>query len=289
MNYITPTPPAQPAGSLTSTGGNRDYFNGHGIYGNTVGRTGFLVDYMRKQGDGSRENLHSKLNDVNVKLVQGVGASQTWTFRGNYYSEDSNVTYSGLRQDEYLRIRAATRSGTISSTPIGTAPRRRMPYTLNGNMALTTNRVLDSFRRHWWRQSSNSAPAAERRGGSACGGMANLNTTCGNEGRLRQYYAGASSRASACIIARSASPAKPTSACARTSSTRIGGRRTATTPTARSGVLVESNLRTQRRVLELRAEQVSVRRLDGHAGRSPRARSLRAHQPAGERRRRRHG
>ena len=84
------------------TGGNRDYFNGHGSYGATVGRTGFLIDYMRKQGDGSRENLDFKLNDVNGKVVQTVGAGQTLTLRGNYYSEDSNVTYSGLRQDEYL-------------------------------------------------------------------------------------------------------------------------------------------------------------------------------------------
>ena len=57
---------------------------------------------MRKQGDGARENLHFELNDVNLKVVQGIGGSQTLTFRGNYYSEDSNVTYSGLRQDEYL-------------------------------------------------------------------------------------------------------------------------------------------------------------------------------------------
>ena len=74
----------------------------NGADGATIARTGFLVDYMRKQGDGSRENLNFKLNDVNGKVVQGVGASQTLTFRGNYYSEDSNVTYSGLRQDEYL-------------------------------------------------------------------------------------------------------------------------------------------------------------------------------------------
>jgi Fe(3+) dicitrate transport protein len=84
------------------TGGNRDYFNGHGSYGATVGRTGFLIDYMRKQGDGSRENLDFKLNDVNGKVVQTVGAGQTLTLRTNYYGEDSNVTYSGLRQDEYL-------------------------------------------------------------------------------------------------------------------------------------------------------------------------------------------
>ena len=100
VNYITPAPPSRATGSVQLTGGNRDYFNGHANYGNTIGRTGFLFDYMRKQGDGSRENLHSQLNDVNGKLTRSA-RGQTWTLRGNYYSEDSNVTYSGLRQAEY--------------------------------------------------------------------------------------------------------------------------------------------------------------------------------------------
>src|SRR5687768_15662163 len=102
INYVTPKPPAEPSGSMILTGGNREYFNGHASYGATRGRTGFLVDYMRKQGDGSRDNLNFKPHDVNGKVVQGIGANQVLTLRGNYYSEDSNVTYSGLRLSEYL-------------------------------------------------------------------------------------------------------------------------------------------------------------------------------------------
>ena len=157
MNYVTPKPPAQPSGSLLMMGGNRGYFNGHGSYGATFGRTGFLVDYMRKQGDGSRENLNFKLNDVNGKVVQGIGTSQTLTFRGNYYSEDSNVTYSGLRQDEYLADPRANPFRTTSSMRIDTAPHRRTRSRVSGNVAVTTNLYWNSFRRHWWRQSSNSA------------------------------------------------------------------------------------------------------------------------------------
>src|SRR5687768_13106708 len=101
VNYITPAPPSRSAGAVHLAGGNRAYFNGHANYGNTIGRTGFLVDYMRKQGDGARENLHSDLNDVNFKLTRTVGGNQVWTLRNNYYSEDSNITYSGLRQSEW--------------------------------------------------------------------------------------------------------------------------------------------------------------------------------------------
>jgi Fe(3+) dicitrate transport protein len=188
INYITPAPPARGAGSLTLTGGNRDYFNGHASYGNTVGRTGFLLDYMRKQGDGVRENTNSKLNDVNAKVVRTVGANQSWTFRGNYYSEDSNVTYSGLREDEY---RANPRANPFQNDFFSidrSGASTTHAYTLSGDVALTTNIYFTSFRRHWWRQSSNSAQRPNDAADPACGGMANLNTTCGNEGRLRQYY-----------------------------------------------------------------------------------------------------
>src|SRR5688572_31023072 len=139
INYLTPKPPAQRTGSLTLMGGNRDYFNGHGSYGATVGRTGFLIDYMRKQSDGSRDNLNFKLNDVNGKVVQGVGARQTWTFRGNYYSEDSNVTYSGLRQDEYV---ANSRANPFSNDffyadRYGASATHA--FAVSGDVAMTTN------------------------------------------------------------------------------------------------------------------------------------------------------
>jgi Fe(3+) dicitrate transport protein len=71
---------------------------------------------MRKQADGAREHTHSDLNDVNAKIVRRWAPRQTWTLRGNYYSEDSNITYSGLREDEFrANPRGPTRSSTMSS------------------------------------------------------------------------------------------------------------------------------------------------------------------------------
>jgi Fe(3+) dicitrate transport protein len=188
VNYVTPKPPAQRSGSVSLAGGNRDYFNGHGSYGATVGRTGFLIDYMRKQGDGSRENLNFKLNDVNGKVVQTVGAGQTLTLRANYYGEDSNVTYSGLRQDEYLANPRANafRNDFFYADRYGASATHA--FAMSGDLAMTTNLYWNSFRRHWWRQSSNSAQRPNDSADPLCGSMANLNTTCGNEGRLREYY-----------------------------------------------------------------------------------------------------
>jgi Fe(3+) dicitrate transport protein len=188
VNYITPAPPSRRAGAVHVAGGNRAYFNGHANYGDTIGKTGFLVDYMRKQADGSRENLHSDLNDVNLKLTRNAGSDHVWTFRTNYYSEDSNITYSGLRQSEWDENPRANpfKNDFFYVDRLGASTTHG--YTFNGNVALTTNAYFTSFRRHWWRQSSNSGQRPNDASDPNCGGMANLSTTCGNEGRLRQYY-----------------------------------------------------------------------------------------------------
>lgn len=243
INYLTPKPPVQPSGTLTLTGGNRDYVNGHGSYGATIARTGFLIDYMRKQGDGSRENLDFTLNDVNGKVVQGVGASQTWTLRGNYYSEDSNVTYSGLRLDEYIADPRANpfRNDFFYADRYGASATHA--FAMSGNAAMTSTVYWNSFRRHWWRQSSNSGQRPNDAPDPLCGGMSNLNTTCGNEGRLREYYAwGVEPRVT--VHHR---------AFGITSETDFGVRAhfenqdrlqlNGDSPTARTGVLVESNVR----------------------------------------------
>ena len=244
VNYVTPKPPVQRAGSVILTGGNRDYFNGHGSYGATVGRTGFLIDYMRKQGDGSRENLDFKLNDVNGKVVQTVGAGQTLTLRANYYGEDSNVTYSGLRQDEYLANPRANPFGNDFFYADRYGASATHAFAVSGDLAITTHLYWNSFRRHWWRQSSNSAQRPNDSADPLCGTMANLNTTCGNEGRLREYSVwGIEPRISVHHRIFGIS-----------SETDFGVRahfehqdrlqKNGSTPTARSGELVESNVRT---------------------------------------------
>ncbi len=244
VNYITPRPPVRPSGSVTLLGGNRDYFNGHGSYGATYGRTGFLVDYMRKQGDGARENLRHELNDLTGKVVRTAGSHQLWTFRGNYYGEDSNVTYSGLREDEYRANPRANpfRNDFFYIDRSGTSVTHALA--LGGDIAVTTNVYWSSFRRHWWRQSSNSAQRPNDAGDPLCGGMVNLHTTCGNEGRLRQYYAwGVEPRVT--LHHRLFGVASETDFGVRAHFERQDRiQQNGDTPTARSGVVVEDNLRT---------------------------------------------
>ena len=187
INYLTPNPPSKTTGSLTLIGGNRRFFNGGAAFGGSWRQTGLIFNYVRKQSDGSRENIHAGLNDLSLKVQQTLTDRQSLTIRASYYDERSNLTYSGLREDEF---RANPRGnpfrndffiGDRAGTSISHA------YVVNSNIALTTNLYGMKFNRDWWRQSSNSNQRPNDASDPACGGMVNLMTTCGNEGRLRRY------------------------------------------------------------------------------------------------------
>lgn len=187
INYLTPLPPQKREGSVSVTGGNRHYFNGHLNFGDTVGNTGLLFGFTRKQGKGSRENTRSGLNDFNFKSVTTLSSKQALTFKFNYYGEESNVGYSGLREDEF---RANPRQNPFRNDffygrRFGASLTHA--YVFNSDVALTTNLYASYFRRHWWRQSSNSNERPNDAPDPLCGGMINLSTTCGNQGRLRRY------------------------------------------------------------------------------------------------------
>lgn len=187
VNYLTAAPPVDPSASATVAGGSRSYFSAHASAGGSFGATGLLVDYVRKQGHGARENTHSAVDDVSLKAVTPLGERQTLTVKGSWYKEESNLTYSGLRQSEwdedprqnpFLNDRTDFRnlSGSLSHDVV-----------LSPSARITTALYGSSFSRDWWRQSSNSNQRPNDRNDPACGGMENLSTTCGNEGRLRDY------------------------------------------------------------------------------------------------------
>lgn len=190
INYITTEPPTKPTFSVGVAGGNRSYFKGDLGAGNTFGTTGVWVYVLRKQADGARDNINTELNDLNVKITQPLGPTHSLSAKGNFYGEDSQVTYSGLRTDEYA---AAPRSNPFVNDSFagrrwsGSGAYRGL---LGGRAAWTTTAYYQKFDRDWWRQSSNSGQRPNDSSDPACGGMANLLTACGNEGRLRSYASG---------------------------------------------------------------------------------------------------
>lgn len=188
INYLTPNPTKKPSFSIALSGGNRGFFNGSFTGSGTINKTGIYANYTRKQGDGSRENISSKLNDLSAKIVQTINDRNALTLKLSYYGEDSNVTYSGLTEAEYLANPRSNpfRNDFFYGDRIGISA----SYTtiLSRSASLTTNAYVNNFFRDWWRQSSNSSQRPNRLNVDPdCLSMADLNTTCGNEGRLRNY------------------------------------------------------------------------------------------------------
>jgi Fe(3+) dicitrate transport protein len=188
VNYLTPSPTDKPSFSIRLAGGNRSFFDGTATGSGTVGKTGLFGSFTRKQGDGARQFVHAGINDLSTKVVQTLNDRNALAFKVSYYNERSNNTYSGLTEAEY------------SADPRGNAFKNDFFYgdrvgvsashsaVLTPRMTLTTNAYVNYFARDWWRQSSNSGQRPNRLSVDAdCRSMADLNTTCGNEGRLRRY------------------------------------------------------------------------------------------------------
>ncbi|MFB3814001.1 MAG: TonB-dependent receptor domain-containing protein [Terriglobales bacterium] len=244
INYITPQPPASFSGSVTLYGGNRDYFNGQMDAGGTWRNVGLLFNYMRKQGEGAREHINSRLNDFNFKATAPLGSRQTLTFKANQYNEVSNVTYSGLTLAEYT---ADPRQNPFKNDFFyGRRWGASLHHTLavSSRVLLVTTAYGSRFSRDWWRQSSNSAQRPNDKADPACGGMQNLNTTCGNEGRVREYTTwGVEPRLR--IATRFGRVQNETDIGVRAHfENQDREQQNGAFPTARTGVLMEDNVRT---------------------------------------------
>ena len=188
INYITPPVPDDRAGRLVASFGNQDFRELHGEVGDTFGDTGFIVHGTYKETDGARDNMHFEVGDVNLKVVHELSERQAVTFRASYYDETSQVTYSGLTLAEWQAdpYQNPFKHDEMDAQRFGTSATHR--FELNPAVTFTTNAYYTYFNRDWWRQSSNSAQRPNDASDPACAGMANLYTTCGNEGRLRQYW-----------------------------------------------------------------------------------------------------
>ncbi len=188
INYLTPDPPADFRSSVTLRGGNRNYFEGAATVGGTWRNLGLMLSYLHKQGEGARENIRPGVDDLNFKATAALGQRHALTFRTSYYHEDSNLTYSGLRLSEYLADPRQNpfRNDFFFGNRAGVSVTHS--YLLSPDTTLVTNLYGSHFDRDWWRQSSHSGQRPNDAADPACGGLANLNTTCGNEGRLRSYY-----------------------------------------------------------------------------------------------------
>ncbi|MBL8114408.1 MAG: TonB-dependent receptor, partial [Acidobacteria bacterium] len=243
VNYLTPDPPETAVATGAFSLGSREFVDAHASFGTTLSGVGLLVDVMRKQGQGAREATKSTLDDANLKATAALSDRQSLAFRASLYREHSNVTYSGLTEAEFA---ADPRQNPFVNDDFrGWRAGVSLAHALqlSSSASLSTRLYGSRFSRDWWRQSSNSSQRPNDRSDPACAGMQNLNTTCGNEGKLRDYLAwGLEPRLS---LAHDLLGAKQelTAGVRFHAEDQNREQQNGATPVARSGVLVEDNSR----------------------------------------------
>lgn len=239
INYITPDAPQKFGGYVQGAAGNRNYFNGK----LNVGGGGFLLDVTRKQGDGARDNLEHALNDINLKYTTDIGASQALTLRANYYTEDSTVTYSGLTQAEFDKQGARYnpfKNDKFDIKRTGLSATHEVDF--GKDMQLVTNLYYAAFDRDWWRQASTSQ---DTQCGSAfnaarlAGTVVNPDLCNSTQGRLRNYTTWGIEPRLTMKHGLGELQAGAKAHFEEQKRKQING----TSPTARTGTLVEDNLR----------------------------------------------
>ncbi len=192
INYITPNAPEKFGGHISITGGNRDYLNTK----INVGGNGMLLDYTHKEGEGARDNTHSNVEDLNFKITKSFNENHAITLRANWFTEDSQVSYSGITQREYNNFGGEYNPfnhDDFETTRYGVSATH--DWQINTNAILTTNLYYSYFDRDWWRQQSNTT-AGNISAGVGCAAFAAARIAgtvvsgddCqGNQGRLRTY------------------------------------------------------------------------------------------------------
>ena len=188
INYVTPTPPQDFAGGMTLSGGSRDYFNGR----LSLGGKGMQMDYLRKQGDGARDNEHTEIDDVSLKGVYEFLGNQALTLKASYYGEDSSVGYHGITDAELRNFGYRYNpfdNDNFNVDRTGASASHEIAFSTD--LILTTNVYFTHFKRDWWRQSSTTSDTQcgnAFRNARFAGRRVDPDSCNSVQGRQRSYY-----------------------------------------------------------------------------------------------------
>ena len=97
VNFFTADPPSRQTSHIKIMGAGNGYFSGFGTYGNTIGKTGFIISYLHKRADALGPTRFN-LNDLSAKIKISLNSKSTLGIKLGYYDEESNSTYLGLTQ-----------------------------------------------------------------------------------------------------------------------------------------------------------------------------------------------
>jgi Fe(3+) dicitrate transport protein len=187
VNYITPEVPTDLVAEATLAAGNRDMLMLDGKLGGRVLGGGLIAHVVHNQTDGNRDNQSFKFTDIFIKGGWELGRNHALTVKLSGYLEKSQVSYAGLTEAEF----AANPRGNVflndsfESERFSAVLAHR--WNLSDDLTLKTSAYYHYFARDSWRQGNSSTSRPNDMSDPTCGGMANLSTTCGTEGRLRDY------------------------------------------------------------------------------------------------------
>lgn len=244
INYITPVPPDDAEGHVELSAGTRGYRALHA----SVGGHGLLVDLGHKEGDGARDNTALEQTDLFAKYQWQVNEQHALTVRANALREASEVGYSGLTDAEYRNFGAEyypfendlfdIRHGALSLSHAWT-PREGLEW--------LTSAYYTEFLRDWWRQSSTTSDTqcgtafrdaryrGERVDPSRCNSA---------QGRLRNYYTWGVDTRLAWDRSVFGTAGRSEVGLRWHEEDQIRYQINGSSPAARTGTLVENNLRT---------------------------------------------
>lgn len=190
VNFFTADPPSSKASRIKLTGAKNGYFSGFGTYGNTLGKTGFIVSYLHKRAD-ELGTTSFRLNDLSTKIKIELNSNSSLGIKLGYYDEESNSTYIGITQPMYDQ----GGQDFARMSPYDNLPIKRLSASathqlkINENISLKTTAFAYTTSRNWQRQDfSFNAAAANKTGviwgntGIANGAIYMLNST-GNRNR----------------------------------------------------------------------------------------------------------
>jgi Fe(3+) dicitrate transport protein len=245
VNYISPNAPTEFGGSLFVAGGDNGYGEAAASLGGEIADFRLLGHVSTTVFDGVRDNHGLEFADYSLRAERTLAPGHELIARVAVNRENSQVSYSGLTQAEFDanpygnpfpndRFETQRYTGALTHA-----------WEMSPSLTLRTSAYSLYFNRDWWRQSSNSSQRPSDSADPACGGMANLSTTCGTEGRLREYHQyGVESRLTWETAFLGADATIETGArwhTERQSRLQVN----ADTPTGRTpGVIAENNLRT---------------------------------------------
>ncbi len=249
VNYLTVDPPQEEKIRVRLQGGQGGYFSGLVSYGNTFGNTGLQVNLLRRQATNLGPTQF-EVSDLSAKFKFLLGEKSALGVKIGVYDENSNSTYVGITQamydaggQDYVRLAPndllQVRRYSLSTTH---------EHHFSSRLSLKTTAFGYTTSRDWRRQDFSYDPAASRQTGvvwgdtSIAGGAIYMRNGTGN--RNRQFeVAGIEPRLSwnyALGSKKSELQSGVRFLYERAFEQRING----TSATARSGELVEDEIRT---------------------------------------------